>query len=343
MAAWIESHQTIWEHPKTRKAARALDITVVQLVGHLHSLWHWAIDHAEDGNLSKYDRDDIALAARWDGDADAFVQALIDCGPGDTAGYLEPGGPYGPPDQQATGELVLHDWWGYAGRLIVQRRTAREAGAHGNHIKYGVTDPNCTRCTASGSGGDSGGESGGDSGPDRVSDRTEPHLTIPNPTTPNPTPSNTRGDPSSQSRRHDSPPASRDPAPDRPDPNVSDDARELTRRLARAIKANGHTIPKAGTKAHRDWLTEMDRLLRLGPPGGEDQPTPADEIAFVIDWATSNSFWRAHVRSVPKFREKFSQLRLQAIHETETKSPSSNGDTAWDAARRVQQQRQAQP
>jgi hypothetical protein len=119
--AWIESHQSVWQHAKTRKAARILGVHEVQVVGHLHALWHWAIDHAEDGNVSKYDTDDLALAARWDGDADTFVAALTSCGPGASSGFLEAGGSYGNPDHGLVGELVIHDWWKYAGKLVERR------------------------------------------------------------------------------------------------------------------------------------------------------------------------------------------------------------------------------
>jgi hypothetical protein len=124
--AWIESHQTVWAHAKTRKAARRLGIPDVQLVGHLHALWHWALDHAEDGNVGKYDAEDLAIAARWDGEPDGFVAALVDCGPGDSAGFFERGGSYGPPEDATVGELVLHDWWQYAGKLIARRREDRD-------------------------------------------------------------------------------------------------------------------------------------------------------------------------------------------------------------------------
>ena len=37
-----------------------------------------------------------------------------------------------------------------------------------------------------------------------------------------------------------------------------------------------------------------------------------EEITRVIDWAEGNDFWRANVLSVPKLRQKFDTLRLQA-------------------------------
>lgn len=127
--AWIESHQTIGAHPKTRKAARALGIRPVHLVGHLHLLWHWALELAEDGDLSKFDAEDIAIAADWDGDPDQFVEALVDCGPGDSAGFLERDGQCGAPEDDRIGRLVLHDWWTYAGKLVERRRQDRDRKA----------------------------------------------------------------------------------------------------------------------------------------------------------------------------------------------------------------------
>lgn len=123
--AWLESHQAVWESAKTRKAARRLGIEEVHLVGHLHSLWHWAIDHAETGDVSKYDAEDLAIAARWRGDADQFLEALIECGPGETPGFLERDGSCGPPEDGRTGRLVIHDWWDYAGKLIARRMRDR--------------------------------------------------------------------------------------------------------------------------------------------------------------------------------------------------------------------------
>lgn len=282
--AWIESHQTVWEHAKTRKAARRLGIPAVQLVGHLHALWHWAIDHAEDGNLSKYDTEDIAIAARWDGDPDEFVDALTHCGPGDSAGFLERGGAYGDPGDSLVGELVLHDWWDYAGKLIDRRRKDRERKA----ARRSKDTPEDVLTTSDGSPDNSPADSRS-----RVTEPTQP--TEPN----QPTPTSGK--------------------PDGGDPDVSEDAKRLTRQFAEAVKANGHAIPTRGTKARDQWLIEMDRLLRLGPPGeGGHIPDP-DEVATVIAWCANDRGddrypgESVNVRSVPKFRERYSQLRAKAL------------------------------
>jgi hypothetical protein len=115
--AWLESHQSLLNHHKTRKAARLLDMPRVHLCGHLHALWWWAIDYAEDGDVSAFDAADLADAAEYDGDAEAFVTALTECGPGGRHGFLE---------RTDDGRLVIHDWYDYAGKLIERRKADRE-------------------------------------------------------------------------------------------------------------------------------------------------------------------------------------------------------------------------
>lgn len=87
----------------------------------------------------------------------------------------------------------------------------------------------------------------------------------------------------------------------------------LTRTLAVAVKANGFPVPGKGKKAHRDWLLAMDRLLRL------DKADPG-EVERVIRWATEDTFWKGNIRSAPKFREQWPQLRLKMQAAVEQQS-----------------------
>lgn len=105
MCAWIESHQEIGRHPKVKKLARLLGIGIPQTVGHLHLLWHWCLDYAKDGNLSKHDEFEIADAAMWEKDADKFLQALYQ------SEFIDKFGE----------EFHVHDWIDYGGRLIAMR------------------------------------------------------------------------------------------------------------------------------------------------------------------------------------------------------------------------------
>lgn len=78
--AWIESHQELWRHPKTKKLARLLGVSVPTVVGHLHGIWYWALDFAQDGDLHQYDPEEIADAALWEGDPGQFIEALVAAG-----------------------------------------------------------------------------------------------------------------------------------------------------------------------------------------------------------------------------------------------------------------------
>jgi len=108
--AWIESNQEVGRHPKTKKLAKLLDISVVTAVGHLHYLWWWALDYAEEGTIGKFDESDIAEAVMWAGNHHSFVEALVQ------AGFVD----------RTESDLLIHDWFEYAGRLLVQKQMKRE-------------------------------------------------------------------------------------------------------------------------------------------------------------------------------------------------------------------------
>lgn len=106
---YIKSFKELARHPKTRKTARALGIGIPQMIGHLHLLWYWADDYAQDGDLSRYEHEDVVEATMWEGDKD-IVEALV-CG-----GWLDRDGDEG---------LHIHDWQDHAGALIEAREKNR--------------------------------------------------------------------------------------------------------------------------------------------------------------------------------------------------------------------------
>jgi hypothetical protein len=115
--AWIESNEEIASHPKTRKLARALGVSIPTAIGHLHLLWWWCLHYAPDGRLSGFDPEDVAEAAMWEGDPSAFIDALVSCGSKGSSGFL---------DRDDEGELSVHDWEDYTGRLLAIRAGARK-------------------------------------------------------------------------------------------------------------------------------------------------------------------------------------------------------------------------
>lgn len=115
--AFLESHQELRDHPKTKKAARLLGIGVPQFIGHIHLLWWWAYDYADDGDLSGYDNVEIAEAAMWEGDPAHFVQSLGECGRPGTPGFLEIDEP-----EKGVVTIRIHDWDEYIGKIIKKRK-----------------------------------------------------------------------------------------------------------------------------------------------------------------------------------------------------------------------------
>lgn len=105
---WIESHQGLRNHPKTKRLRRKLGVDAATAVGYLHFLWWWALDHAPDGNLQNYDAVDIADAIDWEGDEQQLMASLL------TAGFLD--------YDEASKAYSLHDWEHYGGKLQEYRQ-----------------------------------------------------------------------------------------------------------------------------------------------------------------------------------------------------------------------------
>lgn len=90
---------------------------------------------------------------------------------------------------------------------------------------------------------------------------------------------------------------------------------EITRRIAQRVRANGYPIPgPMSTEADR-WYDAIEKLLRIGPPGGKGEadlvPAAAD-VHEVITWTFDVSdFWPANIRSAVRFRAQYPTLRAQ--------------------------------
>lgn len=106
--AWIESHQSLRNHPKLARLARQLGIPKPQAVGHLMYLWWAAVDYAPDGDLSALEVEEIAEMADWQGDAQAFYAALV------KAEFID------------VDPCRIHDWEQYGGRLLTKREANAE-------------------------------------------------------------------------------------------------------------------------------------------------------------------------------------------------------------------------
>ena len=123
--AWIKSEQALASHPKVHLLAKDLGISVPQAVGHLHLLWWWALDYADDGNLTRY-RDFIPSASQWVGDENLFITSLI------KHNWID----------EVEGKLVIHDWLDYTGALIETREKDAERKRKYRQSKNAKTSAN---------------------------------------------------------------------------------------------------------------------------------------------------------------------------------------------------------
>ena len=133
--AWIKSEQALASHPKVHLLAKTLGISVPQVIGHLHLLWWWALDYADNGDLIRY-KDFIPNASQWDGDEKLYIDSLIEHGFIDVEGN----------------KLIIHDWLDYTGALIETRekdaerkrlaRQSKNAKNSANRTSWETTDTN---------------------------------------------------------------------------------------------------------------------------------------------------------------------------------------------------------
>ena len=113
MSEWIKLYSSAFTHPKTRRVAKRLGVSPAAAVGHMAALWSFTAEFAPDGDLSRFDVEELELAAGWDGEDGAFVEAA------QVSGYLDDDG----------GALSVHDWSDYGGKLAERRAVDRKRKA----------------------------------------------------------------------------------------------------------------------------------------------------------------------------------------------------------------------
>lgn len=107
---WIRVCDTLPSHRKTYVLADELGIKPYGAVGIVVGLWCWASTQAIDGCLQGVPPAAIARATGWSGKPAKLVQALI------SGGFLE----------TRSGELYIHDWDEYAGKLLDRKSQEAE-------------------------------------------------------------------------------------------------------------------------------------------------------------------------------------------------------------------------
>ena len=117
--AWLRSHTVLRHHRKNIELAQDLQINPVYSMGHLHALWHAALEQKEDGDLESWSDAFIAFTAGFTGNATKFVRSL------QKHGWLD-------------GHLI-HDWLDYAGPYLESRyRTGNPEKLKEIWAKHGI-------------------------------------------------------------------------------------------------------------------------------------------------------------------------------------------------------------
>lgn len=92
--------------------------------------------------------------------------------------------------------------------------------------------------------------------------------------------------------------------------DVRDDVMSLCRLLSDLMVSNGDKEPRIT----QSWL-DAARLM-LDKDGRSHEASER-----LLRWALDDSFWKANIQSMPKFRDKFDQLRHDANRKLEQKQP----------------------
>lgn len=250
--AWIELHQSVVTHRKTLAFADALDIEPVLALGHLASLWLWALDNVPGGSLAEVSDRTLARAGQWAGPAADFRAALM------TAEYID-------------ADQAIHDWHGYAGKLIDRREANAEKQRQWRNRHQPSIDerrngdvPSHVTVTRN------------------QSERLRTAATVPNPTVPNPT---SKESPTTAVDRVA--PMAADAAPDAPPGDSSTALVAVVRARDPLFDALQTVFPKGPrTDAERGKWNTAAFQLRKGKVAPEEVLRAAENWPNVMSGAT---------------------------------------------------------
>ena len=324
-----------FDHPKIIKLERQLGYEgVIALI----RLWLWVAQNRPSGLLSGMDDEDIAIAARWNGEATAFMDVITRLRLLDVE----------------SDTCLIHDWQEHntwqseaenrsnASRLSRMAKThpdiykiLEQAGIKGiSREEYGVI-------TAS-------------NDPQAIVERwlttpLSPFLTSPLPSLPFSS-SSIPEEERESSLRSDS--LSGPHGPDEevkaasPKREKTEKAKTLPPAKALAFSPDSPAyclavlmrdtlqanVPTLKEPDVQKWAYSFDVALR-----NDERMANPNFVAEVIKWACADSFWRANIQSPDKLREKFDQLTAKMENEAGKNAPHNKSP----AVRRMEQNRAA--
>lgn len=294
--AWIESHQGTDRHPKTRKFCRRLGLSVPAAVGHLHMFWWWAMDFAADGDITKFEPEDIADAMEYDGDPQALIDALTD------AGFI---------DQTEAGR-VIHDWYDYAGKLIERRKNDAQRKAMSRRKAADVqkdseNSPTDVQRTSEGQPRD------GVRNHNLNLNHNQKDIKDLCPEPPSAAPDNADSETSdngSVKRKKKRPEYA-------PDSTYYRMAVYFKQKIDGMAEKEGLTHLTDRTNL-QTWADDFRKLVEL------DKQSDQNLIKSVMDWVVNDEFWKSNVLSAEKFRAQYPKLVIAMRRKSSGVQPGTN-------------------
>jgi len=99
-------------HPKLGRLASVLDLPKYAAAGVLSSLWHFAAEVADEGDVGRFTNEDIAQYIGWDRDPAELIDALV------VTRWLDP-------SEEKEKRLCVHDWFDHCPQYIKERMKKR--------------------------------------------------------------------------------------------------------------------------------------------------------------------------------------------------------------------------
>lgn len=100
---WIESHQSLKDHPKLIALCEQMEWDIDTATGKLHRFWWWCLDYAIDGDLRKFNDAQLAHGMGVSiPHAKKLTAAMVESRWIDRTPYFR-----------------VHDWWDYVGKFLI--------------------------------------------------------------------------------------------------------------------------------------------------------------------------------------------------------------------------------
>lgn len=257
---------------------KELKIGKAQAIGHLVCLWLWAIENAENGDLTPFPESAIARAAEWNKRAHTFIDALVKCGWADK--------------QDKT--LKLHDWDDYTNlfqsQLESQKQKTKERVRRYREKKKQVCNAECNIT------------SNGNNAINKEESNKPVTVTVTQcnaPTVPNLyiDVSNETSCPNSNSDVM---------KPKNETDNFDHDSEpyKLASELSRMMHENNASAKQQEERDLQRWAKTFDLTIR------RDNRTAA-QIWDVMRFSQQDSFWKVNILSADALRKQFDRLTLK--------------------------------